>query len=981
MVVSLLLAVPAAVGLWLVTGGRALPVATARVATAAAAGLTLLLAVVVAVADPDVDRVWLAELGLRWSFGVDGIAVPLVLLTALVGVLVAAHAWVDVPVGGTPATFLGCLLLVEAGALATFTARDAVLFFVAFELVLVPMWVLISRYGDRHDERARVDAGHRFVLYTAFGSTLMLVGILLLVTSAGTSDLQALADGAGAALPADRQLLVAAFLVTGLAVKVPVFPLHTWLPPAHTTAPTAGSVLLAAVLLKMGTYGLVRLPVATVPDGFATLSPVLAVAGVVGIVWGALVCLVERDLKRLIAYSSVAHMGFVVLALAAGTETGLQAALFANIAHGVVSALLFVLVGGLKQRWGSVDLAVPRSRAARDLPAPRLPPRPGAGGEPRPARPRGVLGRAVRGVRRLAARARTGRAGSSSRAPSWRPSGRRSPRRTPCAWPGSSGWATAPTAAPTAPATPVGIEAGVLAVLAAGDRPARGRARPAAGDDLRRRRRDRDRAVTPAADLVSVDAVVLAPALLPALGAVLVLVVDALVPGRRALAPVLGAVVLLVGGRCGPRLRARGRRRPVAHAVPARPRRRLPVDGRADHRTAPGRHPPRDRGGARPAPRRRRRARATPTVTTALLLAAASGGAGVAASRDLGTWLVTLELATVPVVALVAMRGTRSAAHGALTLLVTSLTSFALLVLGSALWLTATGDASFAADTVATAWTDPERRAVLVLAVTVLLAGLGFKLSLVPFHAWTPQAYSTADLGTALALAAASKIAALAALLVVVQALVGAAVDAAPVTVVAGRARRGVDAARQRHGAAPGRRDPAARLVDGRAGRVGRAARRRPQRGRPAGERRLRAGLRDGHGGRVRRGRARGRRDRSPASAASCAATSSPAARSALALLVLAGLPPGIIGLVAKVVALRPAVEAGLWPLVLVAVVAVVLGIAVYLRWFALLVGEPERRRMPCRPAAAGARVVLLTGTVLLVVLSALPALLLDLLA
>ena len=159
-------------------------------------------------------------------------------------------------------------------------------------------------------------------------------------------------------------------LVLGLSVKVPVFPLHTWLPPAHTTAPTAGSVLLAAVLLKMGTYGLVRLPVATVPDGFGRLAPVLAVAGVVGIVWGALVCLVERDLKRLIAYSSVAHMGFVALALAAGSETGLQAALFANIAHGVISALLFFLVGGLKQRWGSVDLAVARP-ALRET-SPRL---------------------------------------------------------------------------------------------------------------------------------------------------------------------------------------------------------------------------------------------------------------------------------------------------------------------------------------------------------------------------------------------------------------------------------------------------------------------------------------------------------------------------------------------------------------------------------------------------------------------------------
>lgn len=348
---SLLLGVPAAVGLWLVTVGRMLPAPRARVVTAVTAGLTLALAVALAVLRDGIDLAWLPELGVRWSFGVDGISVPLVVLTAAIGVLLAAHAWVDLPEGGTPATFLGCLLLVEAGALATFTARDAVLFFVAFEVVLVPMWVLISRYGDPHDARARTEAGQRFILYTAVGSTLMLVGILVLVGAAGTSDLRELVT-AGPALPAGTQLLVAVLLVTGLAVKVPVFPLHTWLPPAHTTAPTAGSVLLAAVLLKMGTYGLVRLPVSVVPEAFGRVAPVLAVLGVVGIVWGGLVCLVERDLKRLIAYSSVGHMGFVVLALAAGTDTGLQAALFGNIAHGVVSALLFVLVGGLKQRWG-----------------------------------------------------------------------------------------------------------------------------------------------------------------------------------------------------------------------------------------------------------------------------------------------------------------------------------------------------------------------------------------------------------------------------------------------------------------------------------------------------------------------------------------------------------------------------------------------------------------------------------------------------
>jgi NADH-quinone oxidoreductase subunit N len=382
--------------------------------------------------------------------------------------------------------------------------------------------------------------------------------------------------------------------------------------------------------------------------------------------------------------------------------------------------------------------------------------------------------------------------------------------------------------------------------------------------------------VTPAADLVSVDAVVLAPALLPALGAVLVLVVDAIVPGRRSWAPVIGALVLLVaaGTAIGSAL--------GAGDVPLRTLCLPAPDGACLWTAGPttgllqtgvlvataaalallhdGGGGPRDT-----------------TVTTALLLSAATGGAGVAASRDLGTWLVALELATVPVVALVAMRGTRSAAHGALTLLVTSLTSFALLVLGSALWLTATGDASFASDTVATAWADPERRAVLLLAVTVLLAGLGFKLSLVPFHA---AAYVLVyAVATAVAFAAV--------------ALVGAG----PLARFRGLLRRDV--------------------VTG--GALG------------------------------------------------------------LALLVLAGLPPGIVGLVAKVVALRPAVEAGLWPLVLVAVVAVVLGIAVYLRWFALLVAEPGTDAVPAR--GRGARTVLWAGTVLLVVLSALPALLLDLLA
>jgi NADH-quinone oxidoreductase subunit M len=364
------LVVPAAVAVWLMTAGRGLSHRVVNLVSTAASLATLGLVLLAVVLRPTVDRSWVPAIGVRWELAVDGISAPLLLLTALLGVAVVVHSKDRAPVGGTSAAFHACLLMVELGALATFYARDAVLFFIAFEVVLVPMWVLITRFGDAHSPAGRADAGGRFILYTAFGSTLMLVGILALVAQAGTSDLDILARGGGHGIPVHTQVMIAALLVTGLAVKVPVFPLHTWLPPAHTTAPTAGSVLLAAVLLKMGTYGLVRLPLASLPAGFARLAPILAVLGAAGVVWGGLACLVERDLKRLVAYSSVAHMGFVAIGLASGTRTGLQAALFANIAHGVVSALLFVVVGGLKERWGSADLGSARA-AVREV-APRL---------------------------------------------------------------------------------------------------------------------------------------------------------------------------------------------------------------------------------------------------------------------------------------------------------------------------------------------------------------------------------------------------------------------------------------------------------------------------------------------------------------------------------------------------------------------------------------------------------------------------------
>lgn len=309
-----------------------------------------------------VDVAWLPALDLRLALAVDGLSGPLMVLTLVVVALAAlvpppgaagdAAAADDRAVDGpgSLATYYACLLLTAAGALLTFAARDAVLFVIAFECVLIPMWVLITRFGDPSTRR---EAGWLFVLYTGLGSVTLLVGVLALVRVAGTSDLEVLAATAGGVLTPGQQLLVAVLLTAGLAIKVPVWPLHTWLPAAHSSAPTAGSMLLAAVLLKLGTYGLIRLPLASVPEGFAQIAPVLGALGVVGILWGGLVCLVEADLKRVIAWSSVAHMGFVVLALAAGNQTGVAAAVLGNLAHGVVSALLFATVGVLKSGWGS----------------------------------------------------------------------------------------------------------------------------------------------------------------------------------------------------------------------------------------------------------------------------------------------------------------------------------------------------------------------------------------------------------------------------------------------------------------------------------------------------------------------------------------------------------------------------------------------------------------------------------------------------
>ncbi|MBK3557468.1 NADH-quinone oxidoreductase subunit M [Streptomyces sp. MBT56] len=304
------------------------------------------------------DISWIPALDVRIHLGIDGISLPLLVLTALLTFLCALYSYFKLPAGPSPKAFVALVLVLESGTLATFAVLDLLLFFLAFEMVLIPMYFLINRWGG--DQRQA--AAWKFILYTLLGSVVMLLGLLLIGLKSGTFDMVALATDNGRGLTTSVQVIAVLAIGLGLAVKTPMWPLHSWLPDAHTAAPTVGSVLLAGVLLKMGTYGFVRILLPIAPDGMRTFAPYLAAFAVVGIVYGSLACLAlartgaKGDLKRLIAYSSVGHMGFVLLGIATMTPTGVNGALFANIAHGLITGLLFFLVGAIKDRYGTADL-------------------------------------------------------------------------------------------------------------------------------------------------------------------------------------------------------------------------------------------------------------------------------------------------------------------------------------------------------------------------------------------------------------------------------------------------------------------------------------------------------------------------------------------------------------------------------------------------------------------------------------------------
>jgi len=291
------------------------------------------------------QHVWIKEWGISWHLGIDGISLFLVVLTAVLFpfALAGADPHHDVK------AYTAWMLVLEAGCLGVFIALDLFLFFVFWEIVLVPMYFLIGGWGYER----RVYAALKFFIYTASGSALMLVGILALVfIHAGhhplTFDLQTLAREQSFGESTARWLF-AAFAIS-FAIKVPIFPLHTWLPDAHTEAPTAGSVILAGVLLKLGTYGFLRFGLYLFPKVSHDLAPLLLTLGVIGIIYGAIVAAVQRDLKRLIAYSSVAHLGFIILGTFALTTQGVQGGLLQMINHGLSTGALFLLVGMIYER-------------------------------------------------------------------------------------------------------------------------------------------------------------------------------------------------------------------------------------------------------------------------------------------------------------------------------------------------------------------------------------------------------------------------------------------------------------------------------------------------------------------------------------------------------------------------------------------------------------------------------------------------------
>jgi NADH-quinone oxidoreductase subunit M len=282
---------------------------------------------------------WITALNAHYHLGVDGLSLPLVILTAFLGFLVVLISW---KINLRPREYFAWLLLLETSILGVFCSLDLLLFFLFWEIEVIPMYFLISIWGTGRKEYSAI----KYVVYTLFGSAMMLAGILSLYFTTGSLSMVDIAQTGIASFTAVIPVVAIFFLLLiGFAVKLPVFPLHTWLPDAHTDAPTAVSVVLAGALLKMGGYGMIRLCVTIFPQVAHQYAPLLVTLAVISVLYGAAVTLRQTDLKRLIAYSSISHMGYVLLGIFALSQVSLTGATLQMFSHGIITGLLFAMAG------------------------------------------------------------------------------------------------------------------------------------------------------------------------------------------------------------------------------------------------------------------------------------------------------------------------------------------------------------------------------------------------------------------------------------------------------------------------------------------------------------------------------------------------------------------------------------------------------------------------------------------------------------
>ena len=295
------------------------------------------------------ENEWIPSLGLTYRMGVDGISVLFVLLSTLLTPLCILASWESVKT--RVREYMVAFLALETLMVGMFCALDFMLFYVFFEGVLIPMFLIIGIWGGAR----RVYAAFKFFLYTLLGSVLMLLAILAIYFQTGTMDIVTLLSGAQ--IPAGMQMWLWLAFFASFAVKVPMWPVHTWLPDAHVEAPTAGSVILAGVLLKMGAYGFLRFSLPMLPEASEYFTPLVYALSIVAVIYTSLVALAQEDMKKLIAYSSVAHMGFVTIGIFTVTQQGLEGAIFQMLSHGIVSGALFLCVGVIYDRMHTREIS------------------------------------------------------------------------------------------------------------------------------------------------------------------------------------------------------------------------------------------------------------------------------------------------------------------------------------------------------------------------------------------------------------------------------------------------------------------------------------------------------------------------------------------------------------------------------------------------------------------------------------------------